>query len=136
MSDPGKYDELCTLARVSAEAAGAALIIINGKHGGGFSVQMPPEFLMRLPGILEFMAAEIRKDLPRQMKMAQEQAESSYAVSQQSKSSTATAYFNDPYSTFPTSTSDPDPAPTSSPSSDTFSGGGGESGGGGASSDY
>lgn len=61
--NPGKYDQLCTDAREKARALGAALIILNGSKGSGFSVQAPPEALFALPGILETMAAEIRRDL-------------------------------------------------------------------------
>lgn len=36
---PGKYDELCTLAREGAQAEGAVVIIFKGTRGSGFSVQ-------------------------------------------------------------------------------------------------
>jgi hypothetical protein len=51
MNNPGKYDDLCT-------------IIIGGDRGPGFSVQGTRSVLALLPDMLEFMAAEIRKDLP------------------------------------------------------------------------
>lgn len=63
LNGPGKYDDLCTLARKAASAEGAVLMIINGNLGGGFSVQVSPEMLPGLPNLLEFMAGEIRKDL-------------------------------------------------------------------------
>lgn len=36
---PGKYDELCTMAREGAQAEGAVVIIFKGTRGSGFSVQ-------------------------------------------------------------------------------------------------
>ncbi len=60
---PGKYDDICTLAREAASAEGAVLMIIKGNLGGGFSIQVPPEMLPNLPKLLETMANEIRKDL-------------------------------------------------------------------------
>lgn len=60
---PGKYDEACTLARVMTGASLAVLIVVGGRHGGGFSVQsireVPPENLARL---LEMTAEALRKD--------------------------------------------------------------------------
>lgn len=61
--NPGKYDELCTEAREKAKAIGAVLIILSGNKGHGFSVQATPEAMFALPGMLEIMAAEIRRDL-------------------------------------------------------------------------
>lgn len=61
---PGKYDTLCTDARVAAEAKVAILIIIGGHLGSGFSVQMdttiiPPD---RLVAVLGNVADGIEKD--------------------------------------------------------------------------
>jgi hypothetical protein len=61
--NPGKYDDLCTEVRAKAEALGAVVIVLSGNKGHGFSVQAPPEVLFTLPGMLETMAAEIRRDL-------------------------------------------------------------------------
>lgn len=61
--NPGKYDDLCQLARVAAEAKGAVLMVFDGKAGNGFSVQLTPELLVLLPGLLDYMAKEIRRDL-------------------------------------------------------------------------
>jgi hypothetical protein len=58
---PGKYDDLCTDVRTRARADAAIVIVINGTHGNGFSVQAPPEITTRLPELLEHMAAEIRR---------------------------------------------------------------------------
>lgn len=60
---PGKYDAQCTAARLSAEADGAILIIVNGLAGSGFSCQAEPQVLVKLPAILENLAAQIRADM-------------------------------------------------------------------------
>lgn len=61
INDPGKYDAACTAAREATKAEGVALIVFNGEHGGGFSVQAPPDILLALPRTLEFMAKAIRR---------------------------------------------------------------------------
>lgn len=58
---PGKYDEICTLARQAVNAEGAVIIIINGDLGSGFSVQGPLELNEKLPDMLEHMARQIRQ---------------------------------------------------------------------------
>jgi len=63
MNNPGKYDDLCTMARQAASAGGAVLMIFDGNLGNGFSVQLPPEKLVLLPGFLRYMADEIQEDL-------------------------------------------------------------------------
>jgi hypothetical protein len=60
---PGKYDEVCTKVRHEAQADGVILIIMNGKHGTGFSMQASPEKTAALPAMLEHLAAQIRADL-------------------------------------------------------------------------
>jgi hypothetical protein len=65
---PGKYDDICTVAREMAKADGAIVIIIDGERGSGFSVQlregyMPPE---TLAGMLEAVASMIRNDEAKQ----------------------------------------------------------------------
>lgn len=61
---PGKYDDLCTLVREGAQAEVAIVIVINGVHGSGFSVQgvTDQEALTRvhLPALLEDLARRIR----------------------------------------------------------------------------
>jgi hypothetical protein len=59
----GKYDALCTAARQQADAEVVLLIVLNGNKGSGFSMQNrgPREF--DLPGLLERVAADIRKDM-------------------------------------------------------------------------
>ena len=63
MIGPGKYDELCTRVRMEALARGAALIIIGGEKGDGFSVQGPLAITVLLPELLRRMADQIEADL-------------------------------------------------------------------------
>ena len=61
---PGKYDAIATAAREVTNADAIVLIIANGIYGNGFSVQaMNPEFVEKLPDMLEAMAKQIREDL-------------------------------------------------------------------------
>lgn len=54
---PGKYDNLCTVAREAAQADTVVMIIINGVHGSGFSVQTrDPAASHRLPQLLRTTA--------------------------------------------------------------------------------
>jgi len=60
----GKYDGLCTMVREQAKAEGAIVVIINGEHGQGFSVQVSDLSVMpTVADALEQVAATIRKDL-------------------------------------------------------------------------
>jgi hypothetical protein len=61
----GKYDDLCTIARKSAEAEGALLIILNGRLGYGFSAQLPFLLLATIPEILRDVAKQIEDSLPK-----------------------------------------------------------------------
>jgi hypothetical protein len=58
---PGIYDGQCTWARFYTEAAAIALIVIEGKHGSGCSVQGLPVVIQELPQMLRHMADEIEK---------------------------------------------------------------------------
>lgn len=60
---PGKYDAECTAAREAAKAEGLILFVINGDRGSGFSVQAPPDVVLRLPGILRDMAGQIEASI-------------------------------------------------------------------------
>jgi hypothetical protein len=60
---PGKYDKLCTDARKGAQAEGAALIILNGRFGHGFSVQASAEVTVKLPQLLREIAKSIEDTL-------------------------------------------------------------------------
>jgi hypothetical protein len=59
---PGKYDALCTHVRVESGATGVLLIVFGGKNGDGFSCQAPLDLTLRLPELLEDVAAGIRRD--------------------------------------------------------------------------
>lgn len=60
---PGKYDDLCTLVREKAEAAGAVIIVLGGNKGEGFSAQVPPVELFNLARVLRYMADEIERSV-------------------------------------------------------------------------
>lgn len=69
---PGKYDHLCTVARESANADAALLMIVNGIYGSGFSAQlaMLPHgetvvVIEKIIGVLESTIQQIRDDLER-----------------------------------------------------------------------
>ena len=59
MIGPGKYDDLAGYVREKAEALGAIVIIFQGKHGHGFSCQLPAEAISGIPDILRQIAKEI-----------------------------------------------------------------------------
>jgi hypothetical protein len=60
---PGKYDDACTIARESTKAVACLLVVIEGEHGNGFSVQtLEPDLLPVIPALLRTMAAEIEKE--------------------------------------------------------------------------
>jgi hypothetical protein len=61
---PGKYDDVCTQVREQLDAQGVMLVVIGGKKGSGFSVQGTLHVLATLPDTLEYMAREMRKDMP------------------------------------------------------------------------
>jgi hypothetical protein len=62
MRGPGKYDDAATVARLSTDADGVALIVFGGSAGSGFSVQGPLAFLLDLPTVLRTMADQIERD--------------------------------------------------------------------------
>jgi hypothetical protein len=57
----GKYDDLATIARETSEASAVVLIVIEGKHGSGFSVQTDGSTMLKLPHLLRYMANEIER---------------------------------------------------------------------------
>jgi hypothetical protein len=67
MTGEGKYDAICTKARIEAKAVGALLMIIEGKNGSGFSVQAPGAILVQLPAVLRFVADEIEQDIKKNL---------------------------------------------------------------------
>lgn len=62
MMGPGKYDDLCTIARKATRCRGVLLIVIDGKDGSGFSCQADLETTLRIPQLLREMADKIERD--------------------------------------------------------------------------
>lgn len=58
----GKYDDELTEALRRAGATRGVLIVFDGKGGPGFACQTTPLELMRLPEVLESLAAQMRQD--------------------------------------------------------------------------
>ena len=59
----GQYDHLAEAAMESAEARAAIVMILEGKHGSGFSVSsISPPMILALPGILRDLADRIEED--------------------------------------------------------------------------
>lgn len=58
---PGKYDDLCTAARVAAKAPCAVLLmVIGGERGDGFSLQaIDYDLTADLPALLRSIARQI-----------------------------------------------------------------------------
>ena len=57
--DKGKYDEECAGVRERTDAEAVILIVLNGKLGSGFSVQVTPEILLFLPELLHSVANDL-----------------------------------------------------------------------------
>ena len=62
---PGRYDDEVTALRERYHAHGVILIVMGGDRGEGFSMQASLETTLRLPEILEHIAAQIREDRSR-----------------------------------------------------------------------
>ena len=61
---PGKYDVACAVARTMTGGDGVILIVLGGKHGSGFSAQLPSlADNLRLPDILRQIADDIEESL-------------------------------------------------------------------------
>ncbi len=64
MNKPGKYDDLCTIVRESAEAETAIVIVLNGKQGHGFSLQTTvPTEKSRIADCLIEVAQQIKNSI-------------------------------------------------------------------------
>jgi len=59
----GRYDEICEAVREETGAFGAILLIMDGDRGNGFSVQVPPEVLGRVPELLQHLADAIQEEV-------------------------------------------------------------------------
>jgi hypothetical protein len=68
MLGPGKYDDACTLAREQTQAKMTILMVIEGVHGSGFSVQEettdpdPRNRATKIVAVLRAVANAIEKD--------------------------------------------------------------------------
>jgi hypothetical protein len=60
---PGKYDLIATMVREMTSASGVVILVFDGAHGSGFSVQGPIELTTSLPKMLRGIADDIDKDL-------------------------------------------------------------------------
>jgi hypothetical protein len=58
---PGKYDGACTVAR-DLTGGGVILIVVDGHRGAGFSAQLLPYQLTRMPVLLRALADQIEAD--------------------------------------------------------------------------
>ena len=54
--NPSKYAAQCTAAREACGAQGVILIVLNGTHGPGLAVQLPPDFMPKIPDCLRDIA--------------------------------------------------------------------------------
>lgn len=61
INGPGKYDELCTMARELSQARGCFVVIIGGNRGDGFSGQLTGDLVatVDVPALLRSMADQI-----------------------------------------------------------------------------
>jgi hypothetical protein len=59
---PGKYDALATTVREAARARAVVVIVVDGEHGSGFSVQMREAVALALPAMLRRIADAIEAD--------------------------------------------------------------------------
>jgi hypothetical protein len=60
---PGKYDDLATMVRETAKARGSVVIVFEGEHGSGFSVQADAYYTHSLPEVLRYMADQIEAEI-------------------------------------------------------------------------
>lgn len=58
---PGKYDDVCTMARQKTGGE-VLLLVIGGNKGTGFALQTTMATKVMLPDVLEQLAAQIRQD--------------------------------------------------------------------------
>lgn len=62
MIGAGKYDDVCTFARLATGARGAVLLIIEGRDGRSFSAQLPQGALAHVAGALRKVADQMEAD--------------------------------------------------------------------------
>lgn len=65
MTDPGKYDAVAKLVRITTGADAVMVAVLGGSNGSGFSFHGPNDDLAKMPQILRDIAAEMEADLAR-----------------------------------------------------------------------
>lgn len=60
---PGKYDDLATIVREQAHAAGVIVVVVGGDKGEGFAVQADVRTILTLPKMLRFIADQMEQDM-------------------------------------------------------------------------
>ena len=61
---PGKYDDICTQVRKASGAQGVVLMIVDGTHGHGFSIQVATRDIQHeIAGMLRQAADQIEADV-------------------------------------------------------------------------
>jgi len=66
--EPGKYDDVCDVAReavgiTNESGGGILLIVIGGNKGNGFSVQCDLRTALTIPGLLRNVADDLEEQL-------------------------------------------------------------------------
>ena len=59
---PGKYSDIAMFVRRMTLARGAIVLIFEGDHGTGYSSQLPPTLVGKIPQYLRDLADEIQAD--------------------------------------------------------------------------
>ncbi len=69
---PGRYDEVCTVARMATNASALLLIVIGGRRGDGFEVQCEPGAELTIPAMLRKLADAIEADTKQTQRLRRE----------------------------------------------------------------
>lgn len=67
MIGPGKYDEWATAVLKETHAQGVILIVKSGIFGDGFSAQLSPLDVLKIPAVLRDVADMIEADFKENM---------------------------------------------------------------------
>jgi len=64
MLETGRYDDLCQAVAAIADASSIVLLIVGGNAGSGVSIgALDRQYLERLPGLLHFIADDLKQRL-------------------------------------------------------------------------